>query len=42
MVVIRAGINKMVVRIGNREDHDQSDLGLSCLSGPLCQNREQG
>ena len=37
MVVIRAGINKMLVRIANREDPDQtqSDLGLHCLSRPF-------
>ena len=29
MLVIRAGIDKMLVRIANRED---PDLGLSCLS----------
>ena len=41
MLVIRVGIPKMVVRIANREDPDQtafqkqSDLGLQCLSGPF-------
>ena len=35
MVVIRAGNNKMLVRIANREDPDQSDLGLCCLSRQL-------
>ena len=35
--VIRAKINKMFVRIANREDPDQtaSDLGLHCLSKPF-------
>ena len=37
MLVIRAGIYKMLVRIANREDPDQtlnkqSDLGLCCLA----------
>ena len=38
MLVFRAGIDKKVVRIANREDPDQtafqkqSDLGLHCLS----------
>ena len=37
MLVFRTGIHKMLVRIENREDPDQtlkkqSDLGLSCLS----------
>ena len=36
MLVLRAGIHKMLVRIANREDPDQtaeqSDLGLPCLS----------
>ena len=35
MLVIRAGIHKMLVRISNSEDPDQtvsSDLGLYCLS----------
>ena len=26
----------MYVRIANREDHDQSDLGLPCLSRLFC------
>ena len=45
MLIIRAGICKMLVRIANREDPDQtasseekqSDLGLSCLSRPFWQ-----
>ena len=43
MLVIKAGIHKMHVRIANREDADQtaylkqSDLGLCCLSRPLGQ-----
>ena len=32
MLVIRAGIHKMLVRLANREDYDQSDLGLHCSS----------
>ena len=38
MLVIKAGIHKMLVRIRNREDPDQTasseaaDLGLPCLS----------
>ena len=38
MLVFSAGINKMLVRISNRQDPDQtasskqSDLGLHCLS----------
>ena len=32
MLVITDGIYKMLVRIANREDPDQSDLGLHCLS----------
>ena len=32
MLVFRAGIHKMLVRIANREDPDLSDLGLHCLS----------
>ena len=38
MLVIRAGIYKMLVRIANRGDLDQtalSDLGLHCLSWHL-------
>ena len=35
MLPIRAGIDKMLVRIANREDPDQTDLGLQCLSGFL-------
>ena len=41
MMVIRAGIHKMLVRIANREDPDQtasqSDLHLGCLSMPIWQ-----
>ena len=39
MLVIRAGIYKLPVRIANREDplQKQSDLGLLCLSRPLLQ-----
>ena len=41
-MVIRAGMNKRLVRMANREDPDktaqkQSDLGLSCLSRTFCQ-----
>ena len=32
---IRAVICKMLFRIANREDPDQTDLGLSCLSRPF-------
>ena len=38
MWVIRVKINKIFVRIANREDSDQtasSDLGLHCLSRPF-------
>ena len=37
MLVIRAGIHKMLVRIANRKDpiEQQSDLGLCCLSRPF-------
>ena len=44
MLVIRTGIYKIVVRIANREDPDQtateevkkqSDLGLPCMSRPF-------
>ena len=43
MLVIRAGILKMLVRTANREElislllQKQSDLGLHCLSRPLWQ-----
>ena len=42
MLVIRAGIYKMLVRIANRETSDQtlkkqSDLGLRCLARPFWQ-----
>ena len=41
MLVIRAFIHKMLVRIANREDPDQTasspDLGLHCLSRPFYQ-----
>ena len=32
MLVFSAGIHQILVRIANREDPDQSDLGLHCLS----------
>ena len=34
-LVFRAEIHKILVRKANREDPDQSDLGLPCLSGLL-------
>ena len=42
MLVIMAGIHKMLARLVHREDADQilqkqSDLGLRCLSGPFSQ-----
>ena len=39
LLVTRAGIHKMLVRIANREDPDQtaSDPGLRCLPMPLWQ-----
>ena len=44
MLLIRAGIHKMLVNTVNRVDpfftlllHKQSDLGLHCLSGPFGQ-----
>ena len=40
MLVFKAGIHKILVRIANREDSDQtasSDLGLPCLSRPFWQ-----
>ena len=41
MLVIRAGICKILVSIASRGDPDQtaskSDLGLHCLSRPFCQ-----
>ena len=39
MLVIRAGIHKLLVRIANRADPNQkqSDLGLCCLSRPFYQ-----
>ena len=30
-----AGIHKMLARIADREDPDQTDLGLLCLSMPF-------
>ena len=42
-MVIKAGINKMLVRIANRKEpvqtasSKQSDLGLHCLSSPFWQ-----
>ena len=41
MLDFKAGIHKMLLRIANREDHnqtaslEQSDLGLHCLSRPF-------
>ena len=35
MLVFRAKTNKMLVRIENREDSDQSDMGLHCFSRPF-------
>ena len=35
MWVIKARIHKMLVRIANREDADQTALGLHCLSRPF-------
>ena len=35
MWVIRAGIHKILLRIANREDLDQTDLVLRCLSMPI-------
>ena len=35
MLVIRARIHKMLVRIAHREDTERSDLGLHCLSRPF-------
>ena len=32
MFVFRAGIHNMLVRIANRGDPDQSDLGLRCIN----------
>ena len=42
MLVIRAGIHKMLVRIANREDPDQNqfDLGQYCLTRPFWQTNE--
>ena len=42
MLVFRFANHKMLVRIANRENPDQtaskqSDLGLSCLTGPFLQ-----
>ena len=43
MYVFKATINKILVRVANREDPDQtaskkqSDLGLRCLSRPFWQ-----
>ena len=42
MMVFRAGIHKMLVRIANREEPDQTaslkaDLGLPCRSRPFGQ-----
>ena len=35
MLNFRAGIHKMLAGIAKREDPDQSDLGLLCLSMPF-------
>ena len=35
MLVIMAGIHKMLVRIAKGEDPDQIDLGVHCLTMPL-------
>ena len=36
MLIVEAGIHKMLVKITNREDPEkQSDLGLHCLSRPF-------
>ena len=35
MLVCRAIIHKMLIRVANREDPDRSDLGLFCLSRPF-------
>ena len=35
MLVFRAGIHKMLVRMVNRKDSDQTYIGLSCLSRPF-------
>ena len=38
MVVVRAGFEKMLIRIANREDlQKQSDRGMRFLSGPFLQ-----
>ena len=37
MLVFRAGIQKTLVRMVNREDPDQTDFGLRCLSRPFWQ-----
>ena len=38
VLVIKAGIHKMLIRIANRKDtvREQSDLGLHCLSSCCC------
>ena len=41
MLVIMAENNKMIVRIANREDHEQPDHGLHCLSRPFRQATRQ-
>ena len=39
MLVIKAGIHKMLVKIANRKDPDQTaNLGLRCLSRPFKQS----
>ena len=40
MLVISAGIHKMLVRMANREDPDQTYLGLPCLSVGLFRRQE--
>ena len=35
ILFIKAGIKKVCVRIANREDHDQTELGMHCLSRPF-------
>ena len=37
MLVIRTGVHKILVRIVNREDPDQTVLGPHCLSKPFWQ-----
>ena len=37
MLIIRAGINIMLVRITNKKDPDQTAKGMRCLSMPVWQ-----